>query len=366
MSEWRKDPLSDRWVILAQHRATRPYDFEWEVKRRPDASCPFCVGQEHQTPAPVLVLRDPTANDVFPWHVRIVPNRYPAVNDDVTSAGQAGQIRASENHAAGGEGSDPALPSPLRDGCIIGHHDVLIESPDHHASFAGLPQNRLELCFEAVRQRFCDYRREGRFRYGLMFKNVGPLAGASLEHPHSQLMSLTAVPLELARQIDLIQEWDQQTGRCLGCDILTAEQREATRILGGTKHFLAYCPYASRFPYEVRIMHRLHHHSFEDAEPGEIRELSECVQRVLKMLTSVLGSFSYNLILHIAPFDTNTPKHYHWYVEIFPRLTMTAGFEWGSGYFLNTMAPENAAASLRNGQGLEIHESQDFSVWKNW
>lgn len=346
MNDWRKDPFSDRWVIMAQHRAARPYDFEWQVQRRPDASCPFCVGQESQTPEPVLVLRDRSADDQFPWHVRVVPNRYPAVEDGPASTWQQS--------------------GPLCGGTAPGVHEVLIESPEHDIPFAELPLSRLALCFEAVRQRFSDWRREGRFGYALMFKNVGPLAGASLEHPHSQLMALGEEPLERGRQLALIDAWTERTGQCLACDVLAAETREATRILGGTDRFLAYCPYASRFPYEVRIMHRWHQRAFEDAEAGELRELSVCVQRVLIMLARVLGFFSYNLILHTAPFDTKKAKHYHWYLEVFPRVTMTAGFEWGSGYFLNTTTPEKAAAALRNDSSPENHNSGDLSVWKNW
>jgi UDPglucose--hexose-1-phosphate uridylyltransferase len=198
-----------------------------------------------------------------------------------------------------------------------------------------------------------------------MFKNFGPLGGASLEHPHSQLLALPDVPFERRMQLEKCRQWRESQGSCLFCALLQHEQADACRMLVTTPRFLAFCPFASRFPFQTWIMRREHGPAFEDADTGELRELGECVRKVLTAQRQVLGSVGYNLILQSTPFDTAERNHYHWYVETFPRVSITAGFEWGSGDFINTTAPESAAESLRRGLAGENCDPGDFSSWKN-
>ncbi len=342
MSEWRKDPFSDRWVIVADQRSGRPNDFQSTFQRRPDATCPFCAGRESSTPDPVLVLRDPEAADDFAWHVRVVPNRYPALSTD------SGPPNAS-------------LPDASENLCqrrhLAGLHEVVIESPEHRTSLLELSHSRLVLCWEAFRQRLHLWRSQGTYSYGLMFKNFGPLGGASLEHLHSQLIALSIVPPERQQIWDNCREWQRRRQQCLFCEWLDRELSDRVRVLASTERFLAVCPFASRLAYQTWIVRRDHGCAFEDASLGELREFGQILRKVLDAQQKILGTVSYNLILHAGPFDSPDCNHYHWYVETFPRLAIMAGFEWGSGYFINTVAPERAAAALRSGMSDEISDS---------
>lgn len=348
MTEWRKDPFSNQWVIIPDQRAGRPYDFQWSFHRRSDAVCPFCAGNEHLTPNSVLELSDERSPDHFPWHVRVVPNRFPALTEDTQAA-----LPSS---------ATPQFDTPLLERKFVpGCHEVLIESPEHCASLHNAPLSRIVLAWEACRQRLSYWRSTGRFRFGMMFKNYGPLGGASLEHPHAQLIAMNEVPDERLRVWESCLQYHRRTMKCQFCDWLDRERTESTRVIKLTPRFLAVCPFASRFPYQVWIVRREHGVSFESADASELSELGQLLRELQLAQRRALGDVAYNLILHVSPFDSSECKHYHWYVETFPRISITAGFEWGSGNFINVVAPENAAAALKNGMLAASDDSQDIS-----
>ncbi|MBM4004447.1 MAG: DUF4921 family protein [Planctomycetes bacterium] len=330
MNEWRKDPFSDRWTIIADHRGDRPNEFEYGFRHRSQSICPFCPGQEHQTPAPLLTLRDPTSGDTIPWHVRVVPNLYPALRSDAIESGE---------HV---ESSALYLRRPA-----WGAHEVIIESPRHGEGFLDFNASHALLCLEAWRQRLAAHRADRQFTHAMVFKNVGPLGGATLEHAHSQLIASDVEPIERLRRQECLYRWTAAHGGCLFCAVLQHEVDTRERLILQSPRFVAFCPYASRFPYLVWILRREHGRAFEDAEAGELGEFSECLRVVLHAMNVELGPVSQNLILQSTPFDSSATSHYHWYLELFPRVTMAAGFEWGSGYFINAVAPEKAAQVMR-------------------
>ena len=330
MSEFRRDPLSDHWVIIAPNRAERPEQFDAEAGRGPPPRCPFCRGHEQDTPGEIACYGSdglPSPRDR--WQVRVIPNRYPAV-------------------AAGAPAAAP--PHPLyesRPG--LGVHEVVVESPDHVASFTALEDDQVALVFRAYRDRLRQLRCDSQLAYAQIFKNSGAAAGASLEHVHSQLIATAVVPTQVQRELSAALTYWRQHRRCVFCDMLNEERRLGTRLVRQTEHFLAFCPYASQFPYEVWLMPRAHASNLEDVEDGRLGELASLVKDCIGRVESSLRRPDFNYLIHSAPFGP-TLEHYHWHLEIFPRLVKTAGFEWGAGDYINTVLPEEAAAVLRRAE----------------
>lgn len=329
MSEYRQDPLSRRWVIVGCDRAERPNEFVEAASRASGIDCPFCAGHEADTPPAVATYQ---ANGKGKWVVRVVPNKYPAVTAD----------------QSGGTSSDPfaarAATGPVPG---FGRHEVIIESPRHVASFGELTDREAELVFTAYRDRLQALQAEGCYRYVQIFKNVGPAAGASLEHAHSQLVALPGVPEVVEQELASSGEFFRQQGRSLLVDLLERELIAGERIVTESANFVAFCPYASRFPYEVWIAPRRHQPRFEAAQAGELGEASRMARDIIGCIERAVGQTAYNCFLHTQPFDSPQHDHYHWHIEIIPRLTKVAGFEWSTGCFINPYPPESAAAHLR-------------------
>jgi UDPglucose--hexose-1-phosphate uridylyltransferase len=330
MAHLRKDPLSDRWVIFARGREQRPNEFERLERRRPDVRCPFCGGQERETP-PELASYGRTgeagAENGEDWLVRVVPNKYPAL----LAHGQ----------------TDPE-PRGLYVGCdAVGAHEVIIETPRHVASLSELIPVEVQTLMRAYCDRLRALQRLPGMRYALAFKNVGPEAGASLEHTHSQIVATTMVPSEVARELAASQRLFREERRCFFCRVIEDELAHRLRLAAESPRFVAVCPYASRMPYELWILPRAHDSHFERQDVEALDELAGFLQRVITRLESLHIHLAYNYFIHTAPFDTSPLRHYHWHIEVFPRLTTTAGFEWGAGYYINPVPPEQAAANLR-------------------
>jgi UDPglucose--hexose-1-phosphate uridylyltransferase len=326
MSEFRQDPLSRHWVIIGGERAGRPNEFVEAATRASGLSCPFCAGHEADTPPAIATYG---ANGKRKWLVRVVPNKFPAVTPDEAPAGIV---------------TNGSLPG-------FGRHEVIIESPRHVASLSELTDAEAEAAFAAYRDRLQQLKSEGYYRYVQVFKNVGPAAGASLEHVHSQLVALPSVPEVVEQELAASGDYFRQHRRSLLLDMLEREITAADRIVAQTKHFVAFCPYASRFAYEVWIAPRRHQPRFEDVETGELGELSRLVREMVGCIERAVGQVAYNYFLHTQPFDMPAHDHYHWHIEIIPRLTKVAGFEWGTGCFINPYPPESAAADLRASLG---------------
>jgi UDPglucose--hexose-1-phosphate uridylyltransferase len=329
MPELRREPVSGRWVIIATERAARPIDFKTNPQIIKSNFCPFCEGNEDKTPPEVMAYRDNGARaNTGGWRVRVVPNKFPAL-----------QIEGDQDKR--GEGIYDMMNG-------IGAHEVIIESPRHIQSLTALDNGNIEEVLSCYRDRLIDLKKDKRFVYGLLFKNVGLSAGASLEHSHSQLIVTPIVPQLVANELERAEAFYTHRGRCLFCDIIQQELDTNSRIIISAENFIAFAPFASRFPFETWILPKKHETHFENLQGFEVEELAHVLKSALIKLETVLDFPPYNFIIHSTPFNINESEYYHWHIEIIPRLTNIAGFEWGKGFYINPTPPEQAAEILRN------------------
>lgn len=329
MPDLRKDPIVGRWVIIATDRARRPHDFQGEAQvLSGHANCPFCEGHEASTPPEIVAYRDRGGAPNAPgWRVRVVPNKFPA-------------LKIEGNLHKRGEGIYDMMAG-------VGAHEVIIESPQHHISMADLPVEAIREVLWVYHDRLVDLKKDKRFAHGMLFKNVGAAAGASLEHTHSQLIVTPTVPISVQEEMNGSLEFYNYRGRCIYCDMIAQERDSAKRIVLATDHYTVFCPFASRFPFETWIVPNAHSSHFENIPKPGVDDLGSVLKQVLNKLETALDRPPYNYIIHTAPFDQQEMPHYHWHIEIIPRLTKVAGFEWGSGFYINPTPPEDAARFLR-------------------
>jgi UDPglucose--hexose-1-phosphate uridylyltransferase len=229
----------------------------------------------------------------------------------------------------------------------IGAHEVIIETPDHKASLADLPEKQVEDVLWAFKKRVLDLRQDGRLRYTVIFKNHGESAGASLEHTHSQLIALPVIPKRVREEIDGAKSYYDYKERCIYCDIVQQELRGGVRVVTETDLFLVLCPYAARFPFETWILPKKHEAHFEDSDARTLQNLAWVLRGTLRRLDQALENPPYNFIIHTAPLQEGNMPAYHWHIEIMPKLTRVAGFEWATGFHINPTPPEEAAKFLR-------------------
>jgi UDPglucose--hexose-1-phosphate uridylyltransferase len=335
MPELRKDPVIDRWVIISTERAKRPMSFEEEVEEKKGGFCPFDPGNEDKTPKEIMALRDPhTSPDSPGWRLRVVPNKFPALMVE-------GELSRR------GDGMYDKMNG-------IGAHEVIIETPDHNLDIVDLPLSRITEVMIAYRDRVADLKKDQRFRFVMVFKNHGNIAGASLEHTHSQLIALPEVPIAVTEEIEGARRFYAYKERCIFCDIISEELAKRTRVVCENPTFVAVAPYAPRLPFETWIIPKPHLPRYEEG-PREIYEsLAHILSEVLRRLNKALRRPPYNYIIHTSPFNDprseNVGHLYHWHIEVMPRLTKVAGFEWGSGFYINPTPPEEAAQFLREVQ----------------
>jgi UDPglucose--hexose-1-phosphate uridylyltransferase len=340
MPDLRKDPIVGRWVIVAKSRAKRPHDFESTPHLRHGQYCPFCEGNEEATPHEILAYRNPgSQRDREGWRVRVVPNKFPAL-----------EIEGDLNKRGDG------IYDMMRG---VGAHEVIIESPKHIVSTSQLTEEELRDVLWVYRDRLIDLKKDPRLVYGMIFKNVGAAAGASLEHTHSQLIVTPIVPINVWEEMSGSLEFYNYRGRCVYCDMIHQELATEKRIVLDTPGFVAFCPFASRFPFETWVLPKTHSSHYEYLQKSAADELAGVMRRVIAKIEAALDRPAYNYILHTAPFDTQELGHYHWHIEIMPSLTKAAGFEWGTGFYINPVPPEEAAAFLREVE-VESQVSQDF------
>ncbi len=330
MPELRKDPVTGRWVIISTGRRKRPNDFRIEKSTTFAGDyCPFCHGHEDMTPPEVLAYRNNGGGPNSPgWDVRVVPNKFPAL-----------QVEGMLDRE--GEGLFDRMNG-------IGAHEVVIEHPDHAKTLATMSELEIERVLWAFRERILDLKKDRRFRYILIFKNHGAAAGASLEHSHSQLIALPIVPDFVREELDGAKQHFGAKERCVFCDIIRQEIAAERRVIQEDADVVAISPYAPRFPFETWILPRRHGARFEDAPRQEYEGLSRMIKSVLARMNRTLEHPSYNMIIHSSPFTEETSEYYHWHVELMPKLTRTAGFEWGTGFYINPTSPEEATEVLRN------------------
>jgi UDPglucose--hexose-1-phosphate uridylyltransferase len=331
LPELRRDPIVGRWTIISTERGKRPSDFIREEETNTASSCPFCPGFEDKTPPEILAYHPPLREkDKSGWWVRVVPNKFPAL-----------QIEGSLNRT--GEGMYDKMNG-------IGAHEVVIETPDHAGDTPRIEDKRVEDIFWACRDRIVDLKRDPRIEYILIFKNKGYAAGASLQHPHSQLIATPMVPIRVKQEILGAKNYFDYKERCVFCDIIRQELNQRLRVIIENEDFVALTPFASRFPFETWVLPKRHDSDFEDIQKNEMANLARTMKSVLAKMNIVLDNPPYNYLIHNAPLKEHRLPHYHWHIEIMPKLTRVAGFEWGTDFYINPTPPEEAAKYLREAE----------------
>ena len=337
MPELRKDPVLGRWVIIATERAKRPSDFEVVREESDSVSCAFCEGRESETPPEVYAVREAGSRADEPgWEVRVIPNKYPALDVE----GELDREGVGLCDMANG----------------IGVHEVIVETPAHDRQTADLSAEHIAKVMKTYRQRIIDLREDERLKYVLIFKNQGRSAGASLQHAHSQLIATPITPKRVKEKLDGAKQYFDYRHRCVFCDYIKQEiDLFGERLVAETDHFVALSPFAARFPFETWILPKRHMLDFALVEDEEAADLGGMLKVILSKLREALNNPPFNYVLHMAPYRrprggywTTIEKDYHWHIELIPRLTRVAGFEWGSGFYINPTPPEAAAQTLRD------------------
>jgi len=303
-------------------------DYQHEFKLTEGRFDPFAEGNESATPPEIIAYRNyGTAANGPGWRVRVVPNKFPAlqVEGDLEKRGDG--------------------IYDLMNG--VGAHEVIIECPHYETNMSRLPVDNIREVLYSYRDRLADLKKDRRLVHGLIFKNKGAMAGASLDHSHSQLIVTSVVPITVWEEMTGALEFYNYRGRCIYEDMIRQDLKDGSRVVYDTPEFLVFCPYASRFPFETWIVPKRHGSHYETIQRHQVEELGTVLKTTLAKLELALDDPPYNYVLHTAPFDTPDVPHYRWHFEIFPRLTRVAGFEWGSGFYINPVAPEEAASFLR-------------------
>jgi len=328
MPELRQNFATKEWVIIATERAKRPEEMATHRAPRNPVSfnpkCPFCPGNESITPPEVM--RIPA--DGGAWNVRVVPNKFAALSRDA----QPKRVIHRQRRSIEG----------------FGVHDVIIETPDHAGVLALMPDAEVANILRCYKSRYNDLCLDHRIAHVTLFKNHGADAGTSLEHPHSQLIASPVISYQIRQRVhEALRHYDE-FGECMFCQMIEEELEEKQRIVMLTDHFVALELYASPAPFSTHIYPRRHMASFGDISAAEITDLARTLRTVLAKLYHGLQDPDFNYTIRSAPSEWVGVKYFHWYLSVIPRLTRVAGFELGSGMFINTVTPESAADFLRN------------------
>ncbi|MFB3814570.1 MAG: galactose-1-phosphate uridylyltransferase [Terriglobales bacterium] len=330
MPELRQNRFTKEWVIIATERAKRPE--EMVVKREPKVvphyvpTCPFCPGNEKLTPPEILRLPDGAADGR--WNARVIPNKFSALSRDVQPVRT---IQGSHRKIDG-----------------FGVHDVVVETSDHALYAALMTDDQVIEILRCYKARFDQLSQDPRIAHVTIFKNHGVDAGTSLEHPHSQIIAAPVISTQVRnRMMEAIRHYDE-FGECMFCRAIEEELSEGTRVVLVTDHFVAMEPYASATPFCTHVYPRRHMASFGFITDAEMRDLAQVLRTLLAKLYFGLKNPDFNYTIRTAPHECATVSYYHWYLSVIPRLTRVAGFELGSGTFINTVLPEAAAEFLRN------------------
>ncbi|MBP7216080.1 MAG: galactose-1-phosphate uridylyltransferase [Candidatus Omnitrophica bacterium] len=346
MPELRKDPIIGRWVIVATERSKRPDQFSSAQEGPVEKPCPFCEGSESQTPPEIYAIRTRSAAANKPgWDLRVVPSISPFLGIE----GDLGQR---------GKGLYDVMNG-------IGAHEVIIETNQHIGNMADLSEDQISKVITCYIDRLKDLEKDLRFRYVLVFKNHGWTAGAGrVKHSRSQLIATPVNPKRVKEELVGARNYYMYHERCIFCDLIKQELASKDRLILEIDGFIAITPFAARFPFEIWILPKKHSCDFTVMDmPGRI-ELARIMKQVLSKLKVGLNDPPYNYILHTAPFRRpqqgywkTINEDYHWHIEIMPRLTRVAGFEWGTGFYICPLSPEDAAKFLR-----EVNENATHVV----
>ena len=323
MAELRKDPITRRWAIIATERWKRPNELVKKNKKNgPKRPCPFDKGAEEMLTATVY----PHFKNKR-YKVWVLPNRFPALSP-------VGLPRTT-------------IRGPFTTIEAVGGHEIFVDSAKHTVTLAEMEPVEIEAILNGYRERYKHWYNDDRVKYVLIFKNYGEDAGASLIHPHSQLTATPVVPPTVTEEMQKGERYYKDHHRCMMCDLMKDEFALNKRIAFRNDKFVVMCPFASRFPFETIILPISHGSSFMDISDENITALADIMSRLFRRMTAILDDPSYNYLIHIAPQYAPNLRFYHWHIEIIPRLTEVAGFEWGTGVYINPTPPEEAAKELR-------------------
>jgi UDPglucose--hexose-1-phosphate uridylyltransferase len=324
--ELRRNPITGEWVIIAAGRGKRPHAPEpLEQKDQPDHECPFCPGRESETPPEVCAFRDSDESDCPGWSARTFPNRFPILVS-----------------AAPGSGTEPAISPDLRP--AEGASEVIVDTPDHDKPPWAIGVDQTVAMLKMYQERIDALKQEGRTSYVHIIRNHMAGAASSLEHPHSQLFGLPFIPPTVDAELDGFAAATLGLPGCIMCDIIEREEQADERIVAANEDFIAFCPFASRLPYETWIVPRRHQVRFEDC--AELESFAGIIVKVMGNFEARIGNPPFNYWIHTYPLHGET-RPYHWHLEILPRLTVPGGLELGADVWVNVVTPEDAAASLR-------------------
>jgi UDPglucose--hexose-1-phosphate uridylyltransferase len=328
MPELRQNFFTKEWVIIATERAKRPE--EMATHRPPQTvpsfveSCPFCPGNENKTPPEVM--RSPANSES--WAVRVIPNKFAALSSEVQPTRSVQRLRR----------------------CVegFGFHEVIVDSPDHSCCMALLPDAQVARIIGVYKERYNALSLDHRINHVTIFKNHGVDAGASLQHPHSQLIATPVIPSQVRQRLhEALRHYDD-AGECMFCHMVEREVEDQTRIIHKSDHFVTMEVFAAATPFATHIFPLRHMASFGSISAAEITDLARVLRTLLAKLYVGLENPDLNFTIRSGPSDYVSARHFHWYVSVIPRLTRVAGFELGSGMYINTVLPEAAAEFLRN------------------
>jgi UDPglucose--hexose-1-phosphate uridylyltransferase len=327
MPEFRQNMVSKEWVIIATERAKRPDNFvQRKEERKPlpphKKDCPFCAGNESLTPPPLFTIEKSGV-----WSLRVVPNKFAALQPQLTTE------RKNDGRFLKADG--------------FGIAEVVIETPSHNLTIATMDPVDVKNTVIAYKDRYNALSKTGRIDLITIFRNYGERAGTSLEHPHSQIIATPIVPPHVRTPLYQSQLACDTFGNCIYCGMMEEERRQQARVVEETKYFLVVCPFASRSPFETRIYPKIHRSSFASISDVELIDFASALQDTLKRLYAGLNDPDYNYVIRSAPVEDSDVKYHHWYVVIVPKLTTPAGFEIGTGIYINSTLPEQCAEFLR-------------------
>lgn len=328
MSQLRRDPITGRWIIVNVTNPKRLEEFDLNPQVKKGGKCPFCKGNEKMTPPEVEAVRkDNSKPDTPGWSVRVVPNKFPA-------------LKIEGNLDKRGIGL-----YDMSNG--VGAHEVIIETSDHNKDLADLSKDEIREVILKYRSRSLDLEKDERFKYILIFKNHGEVAGASLEHTHTQLVALPIVPKRVKEELKGSLGYFGYRERCVVCDMIAQERQDKVRLVSENRSFVAFCPFVPRFAFETWIVPKPHNQNFKSIDDKGVDDMAAILKDILMRLKDVLRDPPYNFIIHTAPIRDGAHEDFHWHLEIMPKLTSVAGFEWGSGFYINPISPELTAEYLR-------------------
>ncbi|MGM0606795.1 MAG: galactose-1-phosphate uridylyltransferase [Candidatus Muiribacteriota bacterium] len=329
MRDYRKDPITRRWVIISSDRSKRPRDFGHVTDITDDKNCPFCEGNEDMTPPEIFALRENGEENGPGWKARVIPDKYSILEN-------RGDVKKK------GHGIYDSMSA-------TGFHELIIETPNHMGSLANLSFDEIKTYLKVLKTRMGELKNDYRIQYILAVKNYGSEAGAKFKHSHSHshIVGLPIVPKRVKEEIDGAKEYYSFRERCVFCDIAAQELAENERIILNNEDFISLCTYAARFPYETHIYPKKHISSFEDTPEEMFDNLARILKKTILSLCKVIDTLAYNIVIHTKPVNQVVPVLYHWHIEIMPRVTKVAGFEWGSGFYINSVLPEDAAKLMK-------------------